>query len=306
MNVVSGPSDLARADSGLPVDGATVHAFAERTGHASLDIAPARGWSRQLAALRDVAEATRLWRLALALGWLDIKLRYRGSILGPFWLTLSTAVMVGALGIVWGTLFGVDEKQYLPFLGLSLVLWTSGISGVATDACSTFTQADGVIRSVRMPFFVHVIRTVARNVVVLAHNVVVPVAVFAWFDTWPGRHALWALPGLLLWMFDGVAVAMLFGAISARFRDIPPIIGSILQIAFYVTPVLWKPSQLGHHYWWMEFNPFNDLLGVVRDPLLGLRPTGAVWGLALLWSALLCFGGWSAFVRARARLPFWV
>ncbi len=311
MNVVSNPSKRVEAGGleagGLEVsDIAEFRAFAERAGYASLVLEPAGGMARQREAVRDFAAGMRLWRLALTLGWLDIKLRYRGSVLGPFWLTLSTAVMVGALGVVWGLLFGIDERHYLPFLGLSLVLWASGIQGVATEGCSTFIQADGTIRAIRMPYSVQVVRTLLRNLIALAHNVVVPIAVFAWFDAWPGINALWALPGAALWIVDGFATAMLLGTISARFRDLPPIIGSVLQIAFYVTPVIWKPSQLGHHYWWMDLNPFDPLLEVVRAPLLGSVPSLRLWLLALAWSVLLCIVGWLAFVRARARLAFWV
>ena len=308
MNVVRSPSQTAGTDTGATNlrDAEDVRLFAERTGHASLTLEPAHGLARQRDAARDVVEGFRLWRLAITLGWLDIKLRYRGSTLGPFWLTLSTAVMVGALGIVWGTLFGVNERQYLPFLGLSLVLWTSGIQAVATDGCSTFIQAEQTLRSVRIPYSVYVIRTLTRNLIALAHNVVVPIGVFSFYDAWPGADAAWALPGVVLWIVDGFAVATLLGTVSARFRDLPPIIGSLLQIAFYVTPVLWKPSQLSHHYWWMDYNPFESLLEVVRAPLLGSAPTLGLWGMALGWSALLCVGGWFAFVRARARLAFWI
>jgi lipopolysaccharide transport system permease protein len=56
---------------------------------------------RQKLAATDFAGGLRMARLIAALGWLDIRLRYRGSLLGPFWLTLSTAVMVGALGFVY-------------------------------------------------------------------------------------------------------------------------------------------------------------------------------------------------------------
>lgn len=273
----------------------------------SLLLEPARGLARQRAAARDLAEGVRLWRLALTLGWLDVKLRYRGSVLGPFWLTLSTAVMVGALGVIWGTLFHMKGADYLPFLGLSLVLWGSGISGLATDACYTFTQAESTIRSLRMPFSVQVFRTLARNVIGLAHNVVVPLGVFAIYGAWPGLAAVWSLPGIVLWLFDGVAGCMLLGAISARFRDIPPIVGSVMQIAFYVTPVVWKPSQLGsHHHWWMTLNPFNAMLECVRQPLLGIVPTGETWALAALYSVLLWLAAWLAFARARGRLAFWV
>ena len=217
--------------------------------------------------------------------------------------------MVAALGVVWGTLFHMKLAEYLPFLGLSLVLWGSGLNGLATDACGTFTQADATIRSVRMPFSVQIIRTLTRNLIALGHNIVVPVATFAIYGAWPGLAALWALPGILLWLVDGVAVCMLLGAISARFRDIPPIVGSIMQIAFYVTPVIWKPEQISGrrafmHY--MQFNPFDSLLEVVRRPLLGHALGLTDWALALGYSAALCLVGWLAFVRARSRLAFWV
>ena len=153
----------------------------------------------------------------------------------------------------------------------------------------------------------HVLRTLARNVIGIAHNVVVPVGVFAIYDTWPGWAALWCLPGFALWLLDGAATCMLLGAFSARFRDIPPIVGSIMQIAFYVTPIVWKPSQLGNrHHWWVTFNPFNSMLEVVRQPLLGIVPTAHTWALAVFWSGVLCVVAWALFARARGRLAFWV
>ena len=80
---------------------------------------------RQRQAVQDMRAALAMWKLVATLGWLDIKLRYRGSILGPFWVTMSTGVMVGALGLVYSTLFQQDMHDYLPYLALSLVLWTA-------------------------------------------------------------------------------------------------------------------------------------------------------------------------------------
>src|SRR4051812_23575276 len=159
-------------------------------------------------ALDDVAEGWRLWPLAWTLGWLDIRLRYRGSMLGPFWLTLSTAVMVGSLGVLYSALFHMDVHEYLPFLALSQVLWTF-LNTLVTDACVCFTQAEGMIRSVRMPLFLQALRLLVRNVLVMAHNVVVIVVVDIIFAVWPGWHALLALPGFALWGADGLAVALL-------------------------------------------------------------------------------------------------
>src|SRR5947208_135674 len=97
-------------------------------------------------ALADVAGGLRLWRLSWALGWLDIRLRYRGSMLGPFWLTISTGVMVAALGVLYSALFKLDPREYLPFLALSQVLW-GFLAALVSEACATFTDAESVIRS---------------------------------------------------------------------------------------------------------------------------------------------------------------
>ncbi len=152
--------------------------------------------ARNRLAMRDVASGTSLWRLAWTLGWLDIKLRYRGSMLGPFWLTLSTGIMVGSLGVLYSTLFHMNVQEYLPFLSLSIVLWNF-LSALVSEACLTFTEADSVIRSVRMPFFVFAIRIVMRNLLALAHNILVIAVVFAVFLIWPGWHALLAFPALV-------------------------------------------------------------------------------------------------------------
>ena len=262
--------------------------------------------ARQVQAIQDVAEGTRLWRLAFTLGWLDIRLRYRGSVLGPLWLTLSTAVMVAALGVLYSTLFKMDLHDYLPFLALSLVLWNF-LSAVVSDACLSFTQAEGMIRSVRMPFTLHAVRTVVRNVLVLAHNVIVIVGVWAIFDVWPGWDAALAAPGVLLWLVDAFAACLLLGAFCARFRDIPPIVGSIMQIAFFVSPIIWKPELLtGESLRWLPANPFFSLLEIVRAPLLREAPAAITWVAALGYSAALCLVAWMVFARVRGRLAFWV
>lgn len=266
---------------------------------------PSPGARRRLATM-DVRESFGLWRLFVALGWLDIRLRYRGSLLGPFWLTLSTAVMVASLGVLYSALFKMELREYIPFLALSMVLW-GYVSAVVGDACHCFTQAEGVIRSIRMPYTLHAARTVVRNLLVLAHNVAVIVAVYAVFDVWPGWAALWALPGLALWVVDGLAACLLLGSLCARFRDIPPIVGSVMQIAFFITPVIWKPELLqGSRAEWLVFNPFYTVLEVVRGPLLGAPASEAVWASALGYSALLLVAAWAVFCRVRARLAFWV
>jgi lipopolysaccharide transport system permease protein len=257
-------------------------------------------------AMADIGAGARLWRLAWALGWLDIRLRYRGSMLGPFWLTISTGVMVAALGVLYSTLFKINVRDYLPFLALSQVLW-GFLAAIVSEACTVFTDAEGVIRSVRMPFFVFSIRALIRNVIALGHNILVIVVVFAIFSMWPSWGAVMAIPGLLLWAVDALALTLLLGAFCARFRDIQPIVNSVMQIAFFMTPVIWKPDQLGPSgIEKLALNPFFDLLEIVRGPILGSHIAATTWMGAVGYSLVLCAISWAFFVRARGRVTFWV
>jgi lipopolysaccharide transport system permease protein len=260
---------------------------------------------RQRMAVRDLSEAARLWNLCWTLAWFDIKLRYRGSMLGPFWLTLSTGVMVAAMGLIYSTLFRMPLQEYLPFLAVSQVLW-GFLATLVGDSCTGYTAAESMIRSIRMPFSLYGARIVLRNLLVLAHNMLVIVVVDMAFSAWPGIIALLALPALALWLLDAVAITVLLGALCARFRDIPPIVASVMQMAFFITPVMWKPELVGAHQWMLPYNPFYTLLEIVRGPLLGEIPTATVYGSALLSSAVICIAAWTLFARVRGRIAFWV
>ena len=261
--------------------------------------------TRNRLASKDLADAIGLWRLGWTLGWFDIRLRYRGSMIGPFWLTLSTAVMVAALGVLYSALFHMTLQNYLPFLAISQILW-SYLSTTVSDACLCFTSVEGVVRSVRMPFHLHALRTVVRNLLILLHNVIVVIAVYAVFDMWPAWSVFLALPAMAVWIIDSIAVCLLLGAFCARFRDVSPIVGSVMQIAFFISPVIWKPEQLRENAAYLVFNPFYSLLEIVRGPLLNEPPSGQVWASALVYSLLLCGLSWMFFIRARGRLAFWL
>ena len=261
--------------------------------------------ARHTFALRDLLQALRQWRLGVTLGWLDIKLRYRGSVIGPFWLTLSTAVMVMAMGVLYAELFHMELHDYMPFLALSIVLWNA-LSGMVGDACVCFTSAEGTIRAVRMPYTIYAVRTVVRNGLVLGHNVIVIVGVFAFFNVWPGVIGTQSLLGLCFWIVDSIAACLLLGTICARFRDIGPIVASVMQIAFFITPIIWRKDALGAGAAWLVLNPFFCLLSVVREPLLNQHPGIYTWVALSIWSAALCTGAWMLFARTRSRLAFWV
>ncbi len=272
-------------------------------------LSASRDWRNAMAlAAADISETVRLLPLVWTLSLFDIKLRYRGSLLGPFWLTLSTAIMVGSIGFLYSRLFHQQISNYLPFLTISLVLW-SFISTITAESTVCFTQAQGLIHGTRMPHSLHAARVVMRNILVLSHNLVVILAVFVLFHTTPTLAAFTVLPACMLWVADAFAVGLLLGVFGARFRDIPPIIGSVMQIAFYLTPIMWNPVMLEHRGLakaLIELNPFFSLLEIMRGPLMGLPIESHTWLMALGYSAALILITGLVFTRARPRIPYWI
>ena len=256
-------------------------------------------------ALLDLVQGARAHHLWGLLGWQDIRRRYRRSILGPFWITISLGVFVAALGTLYGALLKVELAEYVPYLALGFIVWTL-ISNMLTDGCTVFTAAEGIIKQVNQPLSVHLCRILWRSFIIFCHNAVIFVVVAVLFSVWPGVTGLLALPGLVLVCLNGAWAGLLLGIVSARFRDLPPLVESIMRVAFFLTPIIWMPSLLPGRGVLLEFNPFFHLLELVRAPMLGQLP-GLVSWLAV---AGITLGGWLVtfvmFRRYRRRIAYWI
>ncbi|WP_236020278.1 ABC transporter permease [Sabulicella rubraurantiaca] len=256
-------------------------------------------------AVEDLAGGWRQRRLAWALAWLDTRNRYRGSVFGPFWLTFSTAVMVGGLGVLYSTLFKLDIRLYLPFLAVSLLLWNT-INQIAAEACTTFTSADAIIRQMRLPYTVHILRTVFRTLISAAHSLPLIALVFLVCGHLPGPEAFLVVPGFIILIVNAIAGAFFLGLLCARFRDIPPIVANVMQLAFFLSPILWKPELLEGWQAWLFLNPFYVLIEVVRGPLVEGGVPLRVWAASVVYTSGMVALALVFFVRFRNRLAFWI
>lgn len=256
-------------------------------------------------ALADVyrtAHSFRIWNL---LAMQDIRQRYRRSVLGPFWITMSTLVSIAALGLVYSRIFHTPLRDYLPFLATGLVCWTF-ISGVVVESASVFTQAENIIKQVSLPFGLYVLRMVWRNIIILAHNLIVILLVNMCFGLYPSLTTLLFIPMLLLTAICSVAIGYLLGALCTRFRDLPQIIASLVQVVFYVTPVIWKPALLKGHEELLTFNPFFHFLDVMRAPLVNELPQMNSLYLALAITVFFSAAAMWFFARYRNRIAYWL
>jgi ABC-type polysaccharide/polyol phosphate export permease len=270
-----------------------------------MNIERLRRASHWTAAWSDLVEGSAKSWMWSAMAMQDVKMRYRGSLLGPFWLTISIAIMIAAMGLIYARLFNMEITHYLPFLTVGLVIWNF-ISTVIIEGCQTFLSAHNIITQARMPFSIHAWRIVCRNLIVLAHNMVIVPLVLVMFRVPIGWTVIFIVPALVILTINGIWISILLGMISARYRDVPPIVMNFVQVIFFVTPVFWPPEALGI---WMQALPLNPLFAavdVVRAPLLGGTPLEYSWTVLLTVTVIGCIGTFWLFVKFRPRIAYWI
>lgn len=253
----------------------------------------------------DVIEGLALWPLWVRLGWNDILQRYRRSLLGPFWLTASMAIMVIALGVLYAELFKTPVHELLPYLCVGLLVWNL-LANFLTEGGTLFTGSESYIKQIRLPYSVYVYRSTWAKLIVFFHNFIIYFGVLIYFEIWPGATALLAIPGLLFVVLNGALANLWIGIVSARFRDIPQVINSVVQIVFFITPIFWKPELLKSRTYIADFNPAFHLLEIVRQPLLGYVPSEKSYLAVLLITAINFAVTGFFFARFRSRIAYWV
>lgn len=260
---------------------------------------------RTAAMLWDISAALQRWPLWVRLGWQDVLLRYRRSVLGPFWLTLSMGVMIATLGVIYGDILRLPKVQYLPFLTTGVIVWGL-ISALVSEGCQSFIEADWLIRQIDLPMAMFPLRVVWRNLIVFVHNLSIYLLLLLILPVPIRPAALTAVPAVIVLLINGLWCGALLGMVSARFRDLPQIVSSLLQVAFFATPIIWSADALSGGTVLVSANPFYHLIEIVRAPLIGhpfpVRSWWIVCGISL--------AGWTVtvlvFRRFHRRISYWV
>ena len=256
-------------------------------------------------AWRDIREGWRGRELWITIGLHDLRQRYRRSMLGPFWITLSMGIMIAALGLLYGKIFSLDLKDYLPYLSCGFIIWAF-ISGLIIDGCKSFIDSSRMIRQMAVPLSTYVFQAVWINLLVLFHNIWIYFIIALIFGVNPGWQVLLILPAIAILSLNGVALAIFFGLLSARFRDIPLIVASVIQVMFFITPVIWKPDMLQGRALVLDLNPFYHMVEIFRGPLLGYLPSMENWIAALFFTLASWALALSFYAIYRWRIAYWV
>ena len=254
----------------------------------------------------EITAIVKYFKMWFMLGWYDIKQKYRRSLIGPFWTTISTGVMVGSIGLMFSTLFKSPIKEFLPYFAVGQIMWLL-ISLQLNDACTMFVQYQSVIKQITVPLTVHVLRKLWHNFFIFLHNFLIIIAVLIIVGRGFSWESLYAIPALILILSPLFLLSVILGIICTRFRDITQIVAVFFQIVYLFTPIIWMRKILPAKYSWVtDFNPFFHMIELIRAPFLGVAPAAYHWIYMLIYIAVSAVIAFYLLKRFRHKVAYWL
>jgi len=237
----------------------------------------------------------------LSLVRLDLRTRYRRSVLGMGWSLMHPICMTAILCVVFRSLMGIPIIDFAPHLLGGLAVWSYVVS-CASQGCLTMFQGEPYIRQCPMPLAIFPLRTVLGASFHMLIQLGVVIAFVAGLSMLGLRsvnyamllHLIPALPLLFIFCWS---LAIILGIVNVYFQDTQHLTDVGFQMLFYATPIIYKARLLEEHNlgWLMDYNPVVMFLRLIRDPILeGTAPS------------LLTYGEAVAFVAAFAGLAVWL
>lgn len=255
-------------------------------------------------ALDDVWRGFLTWPIWARVAQQDIAMRYKRSLIGPFWISLSLAAMIVGMAMLYSQIFNSPFKEYLTWLAVSMLCWNY-LSITINESCGVLTD-EGLLRALPVSITGLAGRVMMRNAIIFFHNLLTVAVMLIIFQVPIHLSALYAIPGILVYGLLGVLLGMMLGPICLRYRDVAQLIANFMQIAFFLTPIVWRPNQLGHRIAIVDANPLYQLLEIVRAPILGETIPQHTWvyvGLTISVCAILAF---VIIAASRRRVFMWM
>jgi ABC-type polysaccharide/polyol phosphate export permease len=253
----------------------------------------------------DIVQGLQLWELWTGLSLNEMRRRYKRTLLGPAWMTVSLLIFAFVMSIVWAGLWNQKVTEFLPFLLSGLIPWTM-ISAVIGESTGVFLGGESLIKNQQFPYSVLSYGVVARNVLILAHNLVGFFIVALLCGVTFNSSLLLLIPGMLLVIANCIWISLLVAILCLRFRDFQQIVASLIQITVFVTPIFWKASQIqGDRAIIVHINLFHHMVELLRQPLLGEVPSVLSYGVCAISAVLGWWVAYTLFASKRHRLPYW-
>lgn len=256
--------------------------------------------------MNDFMLAIKNYQLWLALGWNDVLGRYRRSVIGPLWITISMGVTISAMGPLYGTLFGNHNDSFLLHLSLGMIFWNF-ISSCINDSCNIFHDSSGIIKQSDLPISLYILRVFYRQMVILAHNIIIIPIVMYFSPPSFSLSMLLFIPSIILTSLFMLNISSLIAIFSTRYRDMTPVIQSIMTLMFFITPIIWSVEQLPiARQKYVSINILSSFMDILRSPLMGHLPSNNSWMVCIIATIVSLLTSRLVINKYRSRVAYWL
>lgn len=256
-----------------------------------------------------VVALSQLYRFRELVGMLvarDLKVRYKRSVLGMFWSLLNPLMQMAVYSFVFSTVLKVGTEAYPVFLLSGLLPWGLFVGSVSGSAGSLLSNA-GLIRKVQVPQAVYPLSIVGSKFVDLALSLIPLTLLSFYYGKYPAPSWLFVLPAAVFMLALSAGFSLAISSLTVFFRDTKHLIDIVLQIWFYLTPILYPydaleriPNRLIPYL--LKANPATPVIRCFQTAIYeGRFPDTHTVALAALYSFGALFLGMFAFLRVEHR-----
>lgn len=256
-------------------------------------------------AFSDLLLSFKQYKLCIFLAWEEIKQRYHRSLLGPLWITISQGVLIGALGPIYSELLKIEMSDFFRTLSIGLVLWNL-ISGSISESCNAFISSEVFIKQVRLPYCLYIFKVLMKNFIIFLHNAIIIIVILAIFPPKNYDEYYLIVFGFVIIFINLFWIGIVAALMCTRFRDAAQLIANVLQLLFFITPIMWPLEALHGREFVVQYNLFYYLIEVIRGPLIEASLNINIW-LVPLYTAIAGFIiAMLLFSKYRSRIIYWI
>lgn len=243
---------------------------------------------------------------SINLAKIDVKLKFRRTILGEIWLILLNLITISIISIVWSLVF---KNSYLVtfaklFIGITTFRMINAFISDSTTILYETYKKD--ILSLAIPLYKvlsrHFFRIIFEYLYLLPIYFTLYLLIFKNLDT----SILLIIPGLILVLLNCFLIMFLFSIISSRFRDFSLFIKSLMNSAMLFTPILWDKKMLGEYENFVYLNPITSFVEAIREPFIGNEINFIIYLIMIFSSIILYFICNEVFKRKFKLINFWL
>jgi len=255
--------------------------------------------------INDIIAGSKQWRIWSTLSWNGIKMEYRRTVLGPFWLCIQQTVFIIALGYIFASIQRENFASFFVYFATGYTIWLF-ISSLVTSAGNTFMGINGLPNMTSGALSNHIYLQLASQMLRFAHRLIPLIIILSVLYNSISINIPLLLCGFIMLMVFGFWISALLGCLCLRFQDLEPAVIAIMQVMFFVTPIVFEYSRIPGGDKLSAYNPFFHLLVVTRGYIVNEDVTLFNW-IAVLVINIIGIGLtlW-VLRRSRPKLAYWV